>query len=78
MVNSIETQKKSLTMALNHVKTPNLQESKTENTKGYWKDGYFYISGRILCGICSRDMGKSKTPEGDLSYCNCEEGCYYE
>ena len=45
----------------------------TEKNKGYWKDGYFYVEGRTLCGICCSDLGKSEKKEGDLSYDGCEE-----
>ena len=47
--------------------------------KGYWsKDGYFYEKGSILCGICSKNLGKSSKKEGELSYCGCEEDHYGE
>ena len=36
------------------------------------------IPGRIICGVCCADMGKSDKKEGDLGYDNCEEEYYQE
>ena len=41
--------------------------------KGYWKDGYFYVENRVICGICAGDLGASDKKEGELSYDGCEE-----
>lgn len=42
--------------------------------KSYWYDGYFYVVGRTICGICCSDLGDAEEgEEASLSYCGCEE-----
>lgn len=41
--------------------------------KAYWKDGRFYLRHKVICGICAREMGRTDNPDGELSYCGCEE-----
>ncbi|GAG28265.1 unnamed protein product, partial [marine sediment metagenome] len=41
--------------------------------KEHTKNGYMYVRGRVICGICCADMGTSNNAEGELSYDGCEE-----
>jgi hypothetical protein len=45
---------------------------KDKQDEGYWKDGNYYVKGRVVCGICAADLGKSDKPEGELGYDRCE------